>query len=68
MGTAGADLLKHYPNDWKTRLKRLGKINWSRRNETLWEGRAMELGKIRRSQGQYQADDQCYKKTALALP
>lgn len=50
MGTAGADLLKHYPNDWKTRLKRLRKINWSRRNKALWEGRAMELGKIRRSQ------------------
>ena len=25
MGIASADLLKHYPNDWKTRLKQLKK-------------------------------------------
>ena len=62
MGTAGADLLKHYPNDWKTRLKRLRKINWSRRNKVLWEGRAMELGKIRRSQDNIKLTTNVLKK------
>ncbi len=68
MGIAGADLLKHYPDDWKTRLKRLGKINWSRRNKALWEGRAMELGKIRRSQDNIRLTTNVVKKRlGLAL-
>ena len=68
MGIAGADLLKHYPNDWKTRLKRLRKINWSRHNKALWEGRAMELSKIRRSQDNIRLTTNVLKKRlGLAL-
>ena len=68
MGIAGADLLKHYPNKWKTRLKRLKKTNWSRRNKALWEGRAMELGKIRRSQDNIRLTTNVIKKRlGLAL-
>lgn len=68
MGIAGADLLKHYPNDWQTRLKRFKKINWSRRNKALWEGRAMELGKIRRSQDNIRLTTNVLKKRlGLAL-
>ena len=68
MGIAGADLLEHYPNDWKTRLKRLKKINWSRHNKALWEGRALELGKIRRSQDNIKLTTNALKKRlGLAL-
>lgn len=46
IGKAGNALLLAYPNDWKKRLKGLEKIDWSRNNATLWEGRAMIGGKI----------------------
>ena len=46
LGFAGRVLLDEHPNDWKVVLKNLGKINWLRSNEALWEGRAMYSGRI----------------------
>lgn len=46
LGKAGNALLRGNPTGWKTRLKALSKIDWSRRNSALWEGRAMIGGKI----------------------
>lgn len=46
LGKAGNALLRGNPGGWKTRLKALPKIDWSRRNAALWEGRAMIGGKI----------------------
>lgn len=46
IGKAGNALLLTYPNDWRKRLKGLEKIDWSRNNATLWEGRAMIGGKM----------------------
>jgi len=46
IGKAGNALLLTYPNEWKKRLKGLEKIDWSRNNATLWEGRAMIGGKM----------------------
>ncbi|MHB8090539.1 MAG: DNA sulfur modification protein DndB [Syntrophales bacterium] len=46
IGKAGNALLLKYPNNWKERLKPLGKIDWSRKNATLWEGRALIGGKV----------------------
>lgn len=46
LGKAGNALLRGNPSGWKTRLKALSKIDWSRRNAQLWEGRAMIGGKI----------------------
>jgi DNA sulfur modification protein DndB len=43
---AGKALLKTHPTDWKKRLAPLSKIDWSRGNASLWEGRAMIGGKI----------------------
>jgi DNA sulfur modification protein DndB len=43
---AGNALLKTHPNDWRKRLAPLSKIDWSRGNASLWEGRAMIGGKI----------------------
>jgi DNA sulfur modification protein DndB len=46
IGKAGNALLKGNPNGWKTRLKLLQEIDWSRKNARLWEGRAMIGGKV----------------------
>lgn len=46
LGIAGSALLAQHPNDWKTRINRLRDIDWSRRNVTLWEGRAMVRGRM----------------------
>ena len=43
---AGNSLLKLHPKDWKKRLSALEKINWSRSNAKVWEGRAMIGGKL----------------------
>jgi DNA sulfur modification protein DndB len=46
IGKAGNALLKGNPSGWKTRLKALQQIDWSRKNAKLWEGRAMVGGKV----------------------
>jgi len=46
IGKAGNALLKGNPSGWKTRLKALGQIDWSRKNARLWEGRALIGGKV----------------------
>lgn len=46
LGIAGADLLAIHPSDWRVRLRRLRRMDWSRTNVSQWEGRAMVMGKI----------------------
>jgi DNA sulfur modification protein DndB len=46
---AGNALLKKHPNDWKKRLALIAKIDWSRSNAVLWEGRALIGGKVSKS-------------------
>ena len=46
IGKAGNALLKGNPGGWKSRLKPLGQIDWSRKNAKLWEGRALIGGKV----------------------
>lgn len=46
LGRVGSALIAAEPKRWKERLKRLSKINWSRTNTELWEGRATVLGKV----------------------
>jgi DNA sulfur modification protein DndB len=46
LGKAGNTLLRTHPGKWKPLLKRLEKLDWSRANAPLWEGRAMIGGKI----------------------
>ena len=46
IGKAGNALLKGNPSGWKTRLKELSQIDWSRKNARLWEGRALIGGKV----------------------
>ncbi len=46
IGKAGNALLKGNPGGWKSRLKALAQIDWSRTNARLWEGRALIGGKV----------------------
>jgi len=46
IGKAGNALLRGNPSGWKTRLKSLHQIDWSRKNARLWEGRATIGGKV----------------------
>lgn len=46
LGKAGNALLKRYPSRWASHLAALTKINWSRSNARLWEGRALIGGKV----------------------
>ena len=46
LGQAGRALLLAEPKNWKRRIKGLAKLDWSRANTDLWEGRAMVGGRI----------------------
>jgi DNA sulfur modification protein DndB len=46
LGKAGNTLLKDHSKDWRKRLEGLKKIDWSRSNAKVWEGRAMIGGKV----------------------
>lgn len=46
LGKAGNALLRAHPKDWRKRLSAMGKIDWSRANARLWEGRALIGGKV----------------------
>ena len=46
LGAAGNTLLATEPECWKERLKALKKLDWSRSNTKLWEGRALVGGRV----------------------
>jgi DNA sulfur modification protein DndB len=41
IGRAGRSLYEQFPNEVNKRLQRLRKVDWSRSNAQVWEGRAM---------------------------
>jgi DNA sulfur modification protein DndB len=49
LGRAGHCLYERYPNEVKRRLQRLRKVDWSRSNAQVWEGRAMLGGSMAKS-------------------
>ena len=46
LGIAGKSLIASEPKRWKERLEALSKVDWSRSNTKLWEGRAMVGGRV----------------------
>ena len=50
LGRVGHALIEQYPDVWREKLPLLQKINWSRENTKVWEGRAMVGGRINKSQ------------------
>ena len=67
LGLAGNALLKNHPKDWKKHLSALQKIDWSRRNARVWEGRAMIGGKVSKVTTNIVLTTNVIKK-ALSLP
>jgi len=49
LGILGHALVSEYPNNWREQLTGLHQIDWSRSNPD-WEGRAMNNGRISKSQ------------------
>lgn len=49
IGRLGSTLLSTPGRDYKKELKKLDQIDWARKNNALWEGRAMFNGKISKS-------------------
>lgn len=46
LARVGNALLAAHRSDWKPRLKKLNSLDWSRANSDLWEGRAMNAGRL----------------------
>lgn len=46
LGIVGCALITAEPKRWKERLKLLSRLDWSRSNTKLWEGRAMVGGRV----------------------
>ena len=46
LAMAGSELMKQAPRKWRGKLKALQKIDWSRNNRKLWEGRATIGGRV----------------------
>jgi DNA sulfur modification protein DndB len=67
LGRVGIELLTLPADVWKKRLKLLQKIDWSRSNASLWEGRAMVAGKISKSHGNIILSGNVLKR-AMELP
>jgi len=51
IGKAGNALLRLHPDDWQQRLSALEKIDWSKANAKVWEGRALIGGKVSKAHG-----------------
>lgn len=49
IGIAGGQLLSEEPKRWKPRLSPMGEVDWSRSNTAVWEGRALQNGKVSKS-------------------
>lgn len=46
LGRLGSALVAAEPKKWKERLRRLSKVDWSRLNAAVWEGRATIGGRV----------------------
>jgi DNA sulfur modification protein DndB len=45
LGIAGKDLMSQFPNNWKTKIKNLKKINWLKNNPE-WHQRLIVNGRV----------------------
>ncbi len=67
LGVIGNLLMNKYPQKWKSQLRPLKKIDWSRSNYQLWEGRAMNGGRVSNTNQNVILTTNILKKT-LNLP
>lgn len=66
LGIAGAELLATHPKNWRTKIKALRAIDWSRANTAAWEGRAIVNGRISKATSSVQLAAN-YIKQAMGL-
>jgi DNA sulfur modification protein DndB len=67
LGLAGASLIKQDPKNWKMRLSAIEKIDWSRRNSEIWEGRALVAGRVSKATTNVYLTAN-YLKSVLGIP
>lgn len=67
LAIAGADLIGGPPGRWKPAIKPLKKIDWSRSNAALWEGRATVGGHVSKAHNHVTLTANAVKKV-LSLP
>jgi DNA sulfur modification protein DndB len=67
LGKAGNALIKAHPQNWESKLAALSKIDWSRGNAKVWEGRALIGGKVSKVTTNVTLTTNVIKK-ALGLP
>jgi DNA sulfur modification protein DndB len=68
LAVAGADLMQLEPGRWKARLKGLEKVDWSRSNASLWEGRATIGGRVSKTEANVMLTSNVLKSAmAIAL-
>jgi DNA sulfur modification protein DndB len=67
LGLMGSSLTKGEPTHWKKRLSGLKDIDWSRRNTSVWEGRALVAGRVSKASNNVQLTAN-YLKRALQIP
>lgn len=66
IGSAGSELLREHPEDWKDHLQALQGINW-RKSNPEWEGICVVAGSVSSNRQSRQAT-RAYIKRALGLP
>jgi DNA sulfur modification protein DndB len=66
-GLIGNHLLREHPNAWKAKLRPLSRIDWSRSNSEVWEGRVLSGGRVSKA-GNNVLLTACYLKQQLGLP
>lgn len=49
LGEVGKDIKSRFPKDWPRYIKNLNKVDWSRENKKLWEGKALVNGRVSKS-------------------
>jgi DNA sulfur modification protein DndB len=67
LARAGRSLLEIDPSKWRRRLAPLRKLDWSRSNRQVWEGRAMVAGRLSKSNSSVLLTGNVIKR-ALRLP
>jgi len=67
LGIAGNILLAEEPVSWKSRLVRLGNVDWLRSNSDVWEGRALISGRVSKAHTNVSLTA-AYLKAILGMP
>lgn len=66
-GIVGRELTKLHKGNWRKKLAQIGKIDWSRSNAQLWEGRALIGGRVSKASHNVTLTTNLIKKQ-LGLP